>query len=171
MASFSCRLYCLLLPTSLLLLFYLQFFSVPPLLDLSQATKAFPLASSIFPINSMREGNKPMKAIIIKVRMDKKKALLSFFSVFAVVKFSFFQFSFWGLWSRRRRWIWRWLKQAWLKLERPSERQFCGKTSHQRRKKLTFPEAPFTEILMLFISWVFLYLQKMEKGTNIKNIK
>ncbi|KGN60712.1 hypothetical protein Csa_019234 [Cucumis sativus] len=73
MASFSCRLYCLLLPASLLLLVFLQFFSVPPLLDLSQATEAFPLASSFFPINSMREGNKPMKAIFIK---KKKKTSL-----------------------------------------------------------------------------------------------
>ena len=96
MASFSCRLYCLLLPASLLLLVFLQFFSVPPLLDLSQATEAFPLASSFFPINSMREGNKPMKAIFIKVRIDKKKKGSPFFLfiVFAVVKFSFFSFHF-----------------------------------------------------------------------------
>ena len=71
MASFRC----LLLPASLLLLFVL-FLSIPPLFDLSQVTEAIPLAS-FFPITAMREGNKPMKAIFIKVSMKEEKLSLS----------------------------------------------------------------------------------------------
>lgn len=90
MASFSCHFPCLLLPASLLLLlFFLSFLSIPPLLDLSQATEAFPLASSIFPITSTREDNKPMKAIFIEVRMEKKKKGSPLFSVVFLLLLNF----------------------------------------------------------------------------------